>query len=344
MVLPLGLLISSLCVSLVLLVPFINLLYKLNFKRRHQRTLDPFGKPTPTFDKFHAHKVGTPVGGGILILLVVTALFWLVIPLLGVFGIEIHSNYANFNLEVGTLFFTFIAFGLLGFYDDLKKFFGWEKSRFFGLRMPAKLTIQVVLASIIACLLFFGLDIHILNVPFVGTFDLGWFYIPFAAFVVVAFSNAVNITDGLDGLATGNLIFSLMGLWFLSASILDLPLSIFSGLWIGALLAFLYFNIFPARIFMGDVGALSFGATFAVMGLLLGKPIALIIIGGIFVVEITGVLLQLLSKKFLGRKLFSVTPLHLYLQRKGWSEPKIVMRFWLIQIVLTLFGLWMTLV
>jgi phospho-N-acetylmuramoyl-pentapeptide-transferase len=344
MVLQLGLLIFSLIISGVLFVPFINLLYKINFRRRTQQTLDPFGKPTPIFDKFNAHKVGTPVGGGILVVVVVAILFWLIFPLLQFFGIPVTTNYTNLHLEIGILFFTFLSFGLLGFYDDLKKFFGWEKSKFFGLRMPAKLAIQILLATIISLMMYFGLGIHILNVPFVAVLDLGWLYIPFAIFVIVAFSNAVNITDGLDGLAAGNLIFALIGLWILSVSILDLPSSIFSGLWIGALLAFLYFNVYPARIFMGDVGALSFGATFAVLGLLLGKPFALVILGGIFVIEIAGVFLQLLSKKFLHRKLFSVTPLHLYFQRKGWPEAKVAMRFWLMQIILTIFGLWITLI
>ncbi|MDR0463080.1 MAG: hypothetical protein LBG64_02580 [Pseudomonadales bacterium] len=328
-ILPLGLLILALVVSIILSVPFIHLLYKLNFKRAAQKTIDAFGRRTPVFDKFHSGKVGTPVGGGILVIVVVTVLFAFTLPVLNMIGIQVYSNHGNIQTEIGVLFFTFIAFGILGLYDDIKKFFGWKKTKFFGLRMSIKLLLQIILAVIIACLLHFNLGISILNVPFIATFDLGLMYIPFATFVIVAFANAVNITDGLDGLAAGVLLFSLLGLWFLSAQVLDLPLSIFIGLWIGSLIAFLYFNIFPARIFMGDVGSLSFGATFAVVGLLLGKPFALAIIGFIFVLEIFTSLVQLLSKKFLKRKAFSVAPFHLYLQKKGWEEPKIVMRFWL---------------
>ena len=174
-----------------------------------------------------------------------------------------------------------------------------------------------------------------------GVVKLGWWYVPFAAFCVVAFANAVNVTDGLDGLAGGVLMIALFALWFLSASILDTPLSVFIALWLGALISFLYFNVDPARIFMGDVGALSFGATIAVIGLLLGKIIAIAIVGGIFVVEILSSLLQLSSKKLRGKKILPVAPIHLWLQQIGWEEPKIVMRFWLAGIMLALFGLWL---
>jgi len=177
-----------------------------------------------------------------------------------------------------------------------------------------------------------------------GVINLGWLYVPFAAFVIVSFANAVNITDGLDGLASGILFIALLAFWVLSASILDTPLSVFLALWIGALIAFLYFNVFPARIFLGDVGALSFGATLAVAGLLLGKIIALILIGGIFIFEISTSLLQLLSKKYRKKKIFTAAPFHLLLQEAGWPEPKIVMRFWLAASVLALFGLWLALI
>ena len=116
----------------------------------------------------------------------------------------------------------------------------------------------------------------------------------------------------------------------------------FLGLWVGALIAFLYFNIWPARIMLGDVGALSFGATLAVCGLLLGKPLALAIIGGMFVVEVASSLLQILSKKIRKKRIFDVAPLHLWVQHKGWEEPKIVFRFWLAQLVFATFGLWLS--
>lgn len=338
----LGVLLFSFSIASAAIVPFINLLYSLKFQRAKQDTRDVFGKLTPVFNLFHQKKAGIPVGGGLLVIGVVALLFALLLPLVQFFGITITSNHKNITAEVNILFFTFLSFGVLGLYDDIKKFFKLESAGFFGLRMKYKLLFEIVLALIISFMLYYSLGISFLNIPFIGTFNLGVFYIPFATFTIVAFANAINITDGLDGLAAGSLMICLFGLWILSASILDVPLSLFLSLWIGALISFLYFNIYPARIFMGDVGSLSFGATLAVVGLLLGKPFALIIIGCIFVVEIFTSFAQLMSKRFLHRKLIPAAPLHLTLQKMGWEEPKIVQRAWLVQILLTLFGVWLT--
>ena len=148
----------------------------------------------------------------------------------------------------------------------------------------------------------------------------------------------------LDGLASGALLISLAAFWIISASILDSPLSVFIAIWLGGLIAFLYFNVYPARIFLGDVGALSFGATLAVVGLILGKAPALVIIGGVFVIEVASSFIQLMWKRFFHKKIFSVAPLHLWFQYKGWEEPKIVMRFWIISIIFAIFGLWLALI
>ena len=340
----LGILLTSFALTSAAVVPFINLLYKLRFQRVEQITKDVYGHLTPVFNLFHKHKAGVPVGGGLLVIVVVSILYAILLPLLDQAGITITSVHSNVRGEVNILFFTFLSFAFLGLYDDSKKFFRLPQSGFFGLNMRYKFLLEIILASIAACLLYFSLGISILNIPFVGTFELGWFYIPFAAFTIVAFANAVNVTDGLDGLASGVLMISLFGLWLLSSSILDIPLSVFIALWIGSLISFLYFNVFPARIFMGDVGSLSFGATLAVVGLLIGKPFALVIIGFIFVVEITSSFVQLLSKHFFKRKVFPAAPLHLTLQKNGWEEPKIVQRAWLLQILLTIFGVWLTIV
>lgn len=341
----LGLLIFSFIVTSVAIVPFINLLYKLRFQRKKQDdTTDVFGVNTPIFNKLHKKKEGTPIGGGLLIVMVVSFLFAFILPVMQFFGIHVTSVYSNHQAEINVIFFTFLSFSILGLYDDIKKFFGFEKSGFFGLRMKVKLIIQILLAIIISMILYFQLGISFLYVPFIGTFFMGWFYIPFATFVIVAFANAVNITDGLDGLASGVLMISLFGLWVLSTSILDVPISVFLALWIGSLISFLYFNVYPARIMMGDVGALSFGATLAVIGLLLGKVVALLIIGFIFVVEVGSSLIQLSSKRLRNKKLFKASPFHLYLQSYGWEEPKIVQRAWLVQIMLTLFGVWLAVI
>lgn len=329
----------SFLLNFILIVPFINYLYNRRFQRANQETKDAFNKPTPIFDKFHQHKKGTPVGGGIQLILTTVSIFFLFLLLYFVFSKKIITNYPSIILEVKILLFTFVSFAFLGVYDDLSKIFLWEKSRFFGLRLRHKLIIEIILALITAFWLYSDLKIHFIHIPFIGVFDLSYFYIIFATFVIVAFANAVNITDGLDGLASGILVFALAGLWAVSRAILDVPTSLFIAAWLGGLIAFLYFNIFPARIFLGDTGALSFGATFAVIGLILGKAFALPIIGGIFIIEIASSLIQLLGKKFLHRKIFPVAPFHLWLQLKGWEEPKIVMRLWIISILFVIFGL-----
>jgi phospho-N-acetylmuramoyl-pentapeptide-transferase len=340
----LSVLLLSFIVTSIAIIPFINVLYKLRFQRLQQETRDVFGVLTPIFNKFHKQKAGVPVGGGLLIVLVVALLFSLILPLLTLFGVEITSVHANSYSEINVLFFTFLSFALLGLVDDIRKFFKLEDKGVFGLRMKHKLLLEIFLALIISSLLYFDLGISILNIPFITgnqPLELGIFFIPFATFTIVAFANAVNITAGLDGLASGVLMISLFGLWFLSSAILDIPLSLFIALWLGALLSFLYFNVFPARLFMGDVGSLAFGATLAVVGLLLGKVIALVIIGFIFVLEITSSLLQLLSKRFRKKKILLAAPLHLTFQQMGWEEPKIVQRAWVVQIMLTLFGVWL---
>jgi len=343
MALLLGLLIFSFVTTAILLVPFINLLYKLKFTRRFQVTRDAFNQKTPIFDRFHQHKQGTPVGGGLLIIMVVSLLFLFLFTLAKYLGISITQVYP-LKEEIHVLFFTFISFGLLGMYDDIMKFFHLGKSGFFGLRLRHKFIIQWALALVVALLLFMNLGIDLLYIPFFSTLHLNWLYVPFAATVIVGFANAVNITDGLDGLAGSVLLVALFAFWFLSAAILDTPLSFFLALWLGSLLAFMYFNVYPARLWLGDVGALAFGATFAVVGLLLGKVMALVIIGGLFVVEILSSFLQLMSKKFRHKKLFPVSPFHLWLQLVGWEEPKIVARAMFASIVLALFGVWLALI
>lgn len=343
MELVLGLLIFSFCVTSAFIVPFIDTLYYLKFQRKKQVTLDAFGERTTIFDAFHGHKAGVPVGGGILIIVATSLIYGLVVPAMRWLGITITNVYPLVP-ELIILFFTFWSFGAIGLYDDVKKFFGIKESRFFGLRMRHKFFLQLFCASLTGAMMYFWLGINFIHIPLLNLqLALGPLYIAYATFVIVAFANAVNITDGLDGLASGIMLFALFGLWVLSSSILDTTMAIFIALLIGSLIAFLYFNIYPARIFMGDVGALSLGAVLAVMGLLLGKSTALVVIGGVFVAEIASSLLQLLSKRFRKKKLFPAAPLHLGLQYMGWEEPKIVMRAWITGIILTAIGVWLAL-
>ncbi|HCM82899.1 MAG: Phospho-N-acetylmuramoyl-pentapeptide-transferase [Microgenomates group bacterium GW2011_GWC1_43_11] len=335
----LGALLFSWFLSSVLFIPFIRILYKLKLRRLRQLTRDAFNKRTPIFDRFHQAKAGTPVGGGILVIAVTAFLFPITLVLMNYFWVPITAVYPMVA-EMKILLFTFLSFGFLGYLDDAKKTFAMEKG-VFGLRLRHKLLFEILLALIISMWLYWDLKISIFYVPLLGTLHLGWWFVPFSAFIIISFANAFNITDGLDGLASGVLMIALGAFWIISASILDTPLSMFIAIWLGSLLAFLYYNIYPARIFLGDTGALSFGATLAVVGLILGKAPALLIIGFVYIVEVASSLVQLLSKKLIGRKLLPAAPFHLYLQYIGWPEPKIVMRFWVISIVLSIFGLWL---
>lgn len=329
-----GLLLLSFFISSILLIPFIDFLYKIKFRRLKQTTKDIFDKPTPIFDTLHAWKAGTPVGGGILIIAVVTILsFWSY----GLLDLRIKP------WELFALLFTFISFGILGFYDDLKKFF-IHKDIFFGLRFRHKFVIQVILAFFISLIFYYKLGYDFVYIHWLGQVNISILFIPLATFIIVSFANAFNITDGLDGLACGVLTICLGAFWVISATLLDPTLGIFIAIWIGSLIAFLYFNVFPARIMLGDVGSMSFGATLAVVGLLTGKITAIVVIGGIFIIEVGSSLIQILSKKYFGKKILPVAPFHLLLQKAGWEEPKVVTRAWLAAMMLAFFGIWLAVI
>lgn len=332
----------SFLITSLLVVPFINFLYKIKFTRKVEA---PKTGKIPLFDKLHDTKAGTPVGGGVLIIAIVTILFAILFPLSSYLGVFIQTAH-NLRIELFIIFFTFISFGLLGLIDDYKKMLGKPTKGVlglaFGLTRQHKFIAQWVLAGIVSLVIYKMLGVHILYVPILGImFDLGLWYVPFSSLVIVSFTNAVNITDGLDGLTAGLLMICLIAFGVIAASSIDTPLSLFIALWIGGLIAFLYFNIWPARIWLGDTGALSFGATLAVIGLLTGSIIALIVIGGIFVIEILSSAIQILGWKILKRPIFKLAPLHHTFLAIGWEEPKIVMRAWLVGIILAIFGLWL---
>lgn len=341
----LGLLIFSFVLTSIVIVPFINILYKLKFTRRKEA---PKTGKVPVFDKMHDSKAGTPIGGGILVILMVSLLFAALFPPITYMGVVISAAY-NVKEEIKVIFFTFLAFGFLGLFDDIVKLFGkmqpGSMGMWVGLKRKQKFALQWIIAFAAAYLLYNNLDIHIIHIPVIErVLDLGYFYIPFAAFTIVSFANAFNITDGLDGLASGLLVICLFAFWMIAATALDTPLSVFIALWIGSLMAFLYFNVFPARIFMGDAGALAFGATLAVVGLLTGKIFALIIIGGLFIIEALSSLIQIFGWRVLKRPIFPIAPFHLFFQVRKWEEPKIVMRAWLAGIMLAVFGLWLAVI
>jgi len=341
--LALGLVIFSFLITAILVVPFINLLYRIKFTRRLEGA--ERGKKL-LFDKFHDKKAGTPIGGGVLLILVVALLFLIVFPLISYMGIFIHSSF-NLRYELLIIFFTFISFGLIGLLDDYVKTFGKPTKnialgKVFGLSKKAKLSLQIILATTVSIMLYSLLGIHILYIPILNTvLNLGILYIPFATFIILLFSNAFNFTDGLDGLASGLLMIYLFAYIIIAVSNLDTPLFVFIAIWLGSIIAFLYFNVWPARIWMGDAGALSFGAMIAVIGLLIGNVAVLFVIGGIFVIEAASSVIQLFSKRFFNRKVFPIAPIHHSFLAMGWEEPKIVMRAWLAGIMLAVFGLWL---
>lgn len=327
----LGFALLSAFITSILIIPFIDFLYKIKLRRQHQKTVDIFNKPTPLFDKFNSWKAGTPFGGGLLIILVVSILaLWGY----GMFNISIN------RWELFVILFAFISFGILGLYDDLKKLSNGNKIAFFGLRFRHKFLIQWILAFIIAFVLYSQLGYSFVFIRGIGLASIGFLFIPFAAFVIVAFVNALNIADGLDGLASGLLLICLGAFLTIASSQVGGTLGIFIAILMGSVASFLYFNIYKARLWLGDVGSMSLGASLAVIGLLTGKTLALAIIGGVFVLEIGSSLIQILGKKFLHRKLLPVSPLHLYFLNKGWEEPKIVMRAWLLGFFFAILGLY----
>lgn len=321
----------SFTLTAILLVPFIDFLYKIKLQRNHTKMLDMFHKNTPIFDKFSAWKVGTPFGGGLLIIVVTTILtLWTY----GLFAVDVKF------WELFVLLFAFIGYGALGFYDDLKKILNKRTEGFFGLSFKYKFILQWILALIIGAVFYYQLGYSFVYIHFLGQVPLGIFFIFFAAFVIVSFVNAFNITDGLDGLSSGVFLIALIAFLVISNSILDSFLALFIAILIGSVTAFLYFNIFPARLWLGDVGSLALGAAFAVIGLLTGKTAAVAVIGGVFVIEVASSLIQILGKKYLGRKILPVAPLHLYFMQKGWGEPKTVMRGWLFALIFAVIGLY----
>lgn len=297
----------------------------------------------PEGPKNHLTKAGTPTMGGILIIisLSVPTLLWA----------DLTNPYIWLTL-LSTL-----GFGLIGFIDDYIKVI---KKRSLGLRARWKLIFQFSIALSIGIFLYFfthkDLFTTKMSIPFFKeiTPDLGIFYILLVIFIITGTSNAVNLTDGLDGLAIGPIIIASMAymiIAYLSGNInfaqyLNIfyvrgagELAIFAGSLIGASLGFLWFNAYPAQMFMGDVGALALGGALGTMAIVTKHEIVLVLIGGIFVIEAVSVILQVVSFKLTGKRIFRMAPLHHHFEEKGWEEPKIIVRFWIISILLALLSL-----
>ncbi len=324
---------TSLLIVLIIGGPFIKF-----FSER--KILDPIREDGP--GDHIIKKIGTPTMGGLLILIgiVTSVLMWS----------DLRNIYILFSLYI------LVSFGLLGALDDFKKIKNDNSS---GISFKFKLISQIILSLIGICILTYFVEYKEftnLYFPFFKNLliNLGWFFIPFSIFVIVGSSNAVNLTDGLDGLATvpvmlvaacfafisyvaGNVIFSeYLQIVYIEGSG---EISIFCGAIIGACLGFLWFNAPPAKIFMGDTGSLSLGGSLGAIGIITKHEIVLAITGGLFVLEAFSVIVQVVSYKLTGKRVFKMAPIHHHFEKKGWPESTVVIRFWIISIILALIGL-----
>lgn len=322
------LLLSSLAfIFAIALTPILtNFLYKYKLGKQIRNS-----GATPIFSKLHAHKAGTPTMGGILIWGTVLVFMVFFSFLADVFPGEIFK-YLNFFSRSETLLplGVLIASALIGLIDDWLDVSGHGMFGGGGLKLRHRLLIYTIIALAGAAWFYFKLDWTVFHVPFLGNFEISWWYIPVFVFVIVATSFSVNETDGLDGLAGGTLLIAFASYAIIAFALGRYELAAFCGVILGALLAFLWFNIPPARFYMGDTGAMSLGVTLGVIAMLTNSALLLPLIGLIFVIESCSVLIQLLSKKIRKKKVFLSSPIHHHFQAIGWPESKIVMRFWVI--------------
>jgi phospho-N-acetylmuramoyl-pentapeptide-transferase len=330
----LGILLISFSATLLAAIPFINLLYRLKFQRRLESQKDIFGQFTSIVNRLHGWKVGTPNAGGILVILVTvffSALFYKLT--------KFHLNWTAY-----ILYFTLICFGLLGLYDDIRKFYGFKLIGAWGLRIRYKFLLQIILSVAIGYLLFTQIGLSSVHVPVLDLdINLGSFYVVWAALIVLSTTNAVNITDGLDGLATGLMLFALVAFWFLAGLIGLDDIGLFIAVVVGSLLAFLYFNIYPARVWLGDTGALSLGAMLGVVALMVDASLVLLFVGSVFVLEAASSLIQMVTKGIFKKRVFLAAPIHHHFEAKGWDETKVTMRFWLAGAISAFAGLFIAL-
>ena len=290
----------------------------------------------------HLGKAGTPTMGGALILvsILVSCLLWS----------DLDNHY------VWVVMLVTASFGAIGWVDDYRKVFERNPK---GLPARWKYLWQSVFAALAVYYLFDRASSPAetqLFLPFFKNFawDMGLLYLVFAYFIVVGFSNAVNLTDGLDGLAIlpSVMVASALGIMaYLTGNVefatyLNIPyiagtgeLVVYCGALAGAGLGFLWFNTYPAQIFMGDVGALALGAALGVIAVMIRQEIVLVIMGGVFVMETVSVMLQVASFKLTGKRLFRMAPIHHHFELKGWPEPRVIVRFWIITVILVLIGL-----
>ena len=325
-------------IAFVLAIAWTPLLTHFLYKYRLGKQIRS-AEQAPVFAKMHASKAGTPTMGGILIWVTVlaVALFFAIAGSLAPDSIFSEFNFLSREqtyLPLGV----FILAAIIGLADDILGVFkiGGNGG---GLNMKHRLLLYLAVALIGAYWFYFKLDWSVIHIPFFGNFEIGFWYIPIFAFIIVATSFSVNETDGLDGLAGGVLMVAFSAYIFVAVSQGKPELAVFCSVIVGALLAFLWFNIHPARFFMGDTGSMALGVTLGVIAMLTNTMFLLPFFGFILVAESLSVIVQTASKKLRGKKIFISTPIHHHFEAIGWPEPKITMRFWIISGVFALIGI-----
>ena len=329
---PMGFVAISFILSVLIMPGLIRLLKRLKMGKQIRDA-----SVAPIMAELHKAKAGTPTMGGIAI--------WattLVIILVVAAGCALNGSPLSTLCRVNVLsrgqtwlplalMFGAALVGLVDDYLNVKRM----GSKAGGLRARYRLISYGLIAAIGAWWFYAKLSWDQLHVPFAGTYHIGWWYVPFFILVIVATSHSVNETDGLDGLSGGTLLSALGAYAVIAWSQGRTDLAALCAILIGALMGFLWFNVNPAEVFMGDTGAMSLGTALGVIALMTNQPLLLLVIGLPFVIESLSVIIQVTSKKLRnGKKIFRSAPLHHHLQAIGWSEPKIVMRFWMISLAL----------
>jgi len=318
-------------VTFALFIPFINIMYRFNIKdpERLAGRKDRFGDLVNVFDKIKGYKSGTPTGGGILIIFV-AALSYFIVKKFGSYGID-SDRFTLFMMGL-------LVFGAIGLFDDAKKVF---KFKGLALRVRHKLVIQLIAACVIA---YWGVSkgLFFVNCPFCESAIVNQTWLMILSVLAIVFmANAFNIIDGIDGLSSGSFLITLIPLIiFVQNSTNALSDLVFLFILMGACLAYLYFNIKPARLFMGDTGALALGAVIGLMTLTTGTLYLLPIFGIVYIVDALSSIVQWISKYFFkGKKVFKIAPIHHHFEAVGWEDTKVVFRFWLAHVFFSILAL-----
>ena len=333
----------SFTLAMMLVSPLAHFLYKFKIGIRiKDKSVD--GKKLSFVNKLHAHKKGTPTMGGILVWFTVIILA-LVMDKLAPFLSEALGNVWVSRLDFLSRsqtwlpLFALFSTALLGLVDDYMSIKGVGGNKGGGMRFAWRVVWLILLASLGAWWFYFKLDWNELHIPAVGDFKIGAWYLPLFVFIILFSVISSNETDGLDGLNAGVLIQAFSSFAIIAFFQHRMDLAAFCGVVAGALLAFLWFNFYPARFFMGDTGAVSLGATLGVVALLTNSIVALFFIVPIYVLESLSVVIQLISKKIFKRKVFLAAPLHHHFEAKGWQETKVTVRFWIINAAVGIIGI-----